>query len=185
MIIILLVLVLISITIIIQNRVALLVCSRLSNAASLVLCVVCRVKDHHICCIIHRFWRTYVLDKCRQVVPPECPLNLNDFVPRTGSLPGDWPKKRKISVAKLAVRPISLLRLSLLRLLDLNFPGHSLWAWEFQPLNYLCFLSQALGNPESQYGDRPYGPSCARFSSMVGWHSECSRAHNSFEYGVT
>ena len=32
-----------------------------------------------------------------------------------------------------ALRPISLLRLSLLRLLESNFPGNSLWAWKFRP----------------------------------------------------
>ena len=35
-----------------------------------------------------------------------------------------------------SVRPISLLRLSLLRLLDSNFQGNSLWAWEFHPVNF-------------------------------------------------
>ena len=46
------------------------------------------------------------------------------------------------------LHPISLLRLSLLTLLDLNLPGKSLWAWEFHPLNIfrLC-LSQTLWNP--------------------------------------
>ena len=42
------------------------------------------------------------------------------------------------------VRPISLLRLSLLRLLDSNFPGNPLRAWEFHPLNLRFCLSQAL-----------------------------------------
>ena len=36
--------------------------------------------------------------------------------------------------ACMRVRPISLLRLSLLRLLDSNFPGSPPWAWEFHPL---------------------------------------------------
>ena len=36
------------------------------------------------------------------------------------------------------VRPISLLTLSLLTLLDSNFPGNPLWAWEFHPLNLDC-----------------------------------------------
>ena len=31
--------------------------------------------------------------------------------------------------------PISLITLSLLRLLDSNFPENPLWAWEFHPLN--------------------------------------------------
>ena len=40
--------------------------------------------------------------------------------------------------------PISLLGLSLLRLLDSNFPGNALWAWEFQPLESRFCLSQTL-----------------------------------------
>ena len=34
-----------------------------------------------------------------------------------------------------SLRPISLLTLSLLRLLDSNFPGNPLWTWAFHPLN--------------------------------------------------
>ena len=45
------------------------------------------------------------------------------------------------------VRPISLLRLSLLRLLDSNFWENSLWAWEFHPLNLWFCLSQTLWDP--------------------------------------
>ena len=41
-------------------------------------------------------------------------------------------------------RPISLLTLLLLRLLDPNFPGTSLWDREFQPLELRLCLSQAL-----------------------------------------
>ena len=55
--------------------------------------------------------------------------------------------------------PISLLRLlriSLLRFLDSRFPGDSLWAWEFHPLNLRFCLSQILRNSESLYGDWPY-----------------------------
>ena len=36
---------------------------------------------------------------------------------------------------RVCVRPISLLTLSLLTLLDSNFPGNPLWTWEFHPLN--------------------------------------------------
>ena len=43
-----------------------------------------------------------------------------------------------------SVRPISLLSLSLLRLLDSNLPGDSLWAWEFHPLRLRVCLSQNL-----------------------------------------
>ena len=42
------------------------------------------------------------------------------------------------------VCPISLLRLSLLRLLDSSFPGKPRWAWEFHPLNLRFCLSQTL-----------------------------------------
>ena len=42
------------------------------------------------------------------------------------------------------VRPISLLRLSLLRSLDSNFLGNPLWAWEFHPLKITLCFSQAL-----------------------------------------
>ena len=48
----------------------------------------------------------------------------------------------EFSMARL--RPISLLRLSLLRLLDSNFPGNSLPAWEFHPLILILCLSQTL-----------------------------------------
>ena len=40
---------------------------------------------------------------------------------------------RMLLRATLGLRPISLLRLSLLRLLDSNFPVNSLWPWEFHP----------------------------------------------------
>ena len=44
------------------------------------------------------------------------------------------------AIAARHARPISLLRLSLLRLLDSDFPGNSLWAWEFQPFNIKILL---------------------------------------------
>ena len=50
---------------------------------------------------------------------------------------------------KEALRPISLLRLSLLRFLDSNFPASSLWTLEFNPLKFRFCLSQTLRNPES------------------------------------
>ena len=46
------------------------------------------------------------------------------------------------------LRPISLLRLSLLRC-DSNFPANSLLTWEFHPLKSRLWLSQTLWNPES------------------------------------
>ena len=54
------------------------------------------------------------------------------------------------------VCPISLLRLSLLRLLGSTFPGDSLWTWEFHPLESRFCSSQTLWNPESYDGDWPY-----------------------------
>ena len=47
------------------------------------------------------------------------------------------------------LRPISLLRLSLLRFVDSRFPGNSLWTWEFHPSTLRFCLSQTLRNPES------------------------------------
>ena len=40
-----------------------------------------------------------------------------------------------------AAGPISLLRLSLLRLLNSDFPGNSQWAWEFHPFKSIVFGS--------------------------------------------
>ena len=45
------------------------------------------------------------------------------------------------------IRPISLLTLSLLRLLDSNFPGNPQWTWEFHPFKLIWCLSQTLWNP--------------------------------------
>ena len=42
------------------------------------------------------------------------------------------------------VRPISVLRWFLLRLLDSNFLGNSLWAWEFHPLEFKILLESNL-----------------------------------------
>ena len=47
------------------------------------------------------------------------------------------------------VCPISLLRISLLRFVDADFPGKSLLTWEFHPLRLRFCLGQALRNPES------------------------------------
>ena len=43
-----------------------------------------------------------------------------------------------------ALRPISLLKLSLLTFLDSNFPGNFLWAWEFHPFKLRLCSSQTL-----------------------------------------
>ena len=37
---------------------------------------------------------------------------------------------------------------TLLTLLDSNFPGNSLWAWEFHPFKSRLCLSQTLRNPQ-------------------------------------
>ena len=42
------------------------------------------------------------------------------------------------------LRPISLLMLPLLTLLDSNFPGNPLWAWEFHPFALRLRLGQTL-----------------------------------------
>ena len=39
---------------------------------------------------------------------------------------------------------LPILTLSLLRLLDSNFPEHSLWAWQFHPSKLRLCLSQTL-----------------------------------------
>ena len=46
--------------------------------------------------------------------------------------------------APLSYRPVSLLRLSLLRFVDSQFSGNSLWAWEFHPLKLSFRLSKTL-----------------------------------------
>ena len=46
------------------------------------------------------------------------------------------------------IRPILLLTLSLLTLLESNFPGNRLWAWEFHPLKLRSCLSQTLWNQQ-------------------------------------
>ena len=51
---------------------------------------------------------------------------------------------------------ISLLALSLLTLLDSNFPGNPPWTWEFHPSQLILCLSQTLRDPECQQGDWPY-----------------------------
>ena len=45
---------------------------------------------------------------------------------------------------RAALRPISLLTLSLLTLLDSNFPLSPLWASEFHPLKLRLWLSPTL-----------------------------------------
>ena len=47
------------------------------------------------------------------------------------------------------LRPISLLRLSLPRFVDSNFPGNSLWTRASHPLRLRFCLGQNLRNPES------------------------------------
>ena len=57
-------------------------------------------------------------------------------------------------------RPISLLRFSLLRLLDSSLPGNPLCTWELYPLKFRLRLSQTLWDPESQQEDWPHARSC-------------------------
>ena len=76
-------------------------------------------------------------------LPPGCSL-----FPRVSLCllpPGEIPK------SGVGIRPISLLRISLLRFVDSNFPGNSLWTWEFHRLKLRLCLSQTLWNPESWY----------------------------------
>ena len=53
----------------------------------------------------------------------------------------------------ITVRPISLLTLSLLTLLDSNFPGNPLWTWEFDPFRLRLCWSQTLEHPPCKLGD--------------------------------
>ena len=46
------------------------------------------------------------------------------------------------------VRPIPLLTLSLLTLLDSSFPRNPLWTWECHPFELILCLSQTLPNPQ-------------------------------------
>ena len=65
------------------------------------------------------------------------------------------------------LRPISLQRLSLLRLLDSNFQENPLWTWEFHPLKLRFCLSQTLWTPDSQQGDWLYnGTPAAAWKEM-------------------
>ena len=76
------------------------------------------------------------------------------------------------------LRPISLLTLSLLTLLDSNFPVNPLWAWEFHPLNLRLCLSQTLRNTQCK-GDWAYRlhvcDLCSLLSRTFGYVS-CSSA---------
>ena len=59
-----------------------------------------------------------------------------------------WCPRKDDSKRLERLRPISLLTLSLLTLLDSNVPGNSLWAWEFHPLKSRLCSSQTLRNPQ-------------------------------------
>ena len=48
----------------------------------------------------------------------------------------------------LVIHPISILTLSLLTLLDSNFPGDPLWTWEFHPFKLTLRSSRTLRNPQ-------------------------------------
>ena len=62
------------------------------------------------------------------------PNRLRGDTPRCTATPSNY-SSRRFSLRGLGVRPISLLRSSLLRFVDSQFPGKSLWAWEFHPIN--------------------------------------------------
>ena len=66
---------------------------------------------------------------------------------------GEWVEHRLTRmlyvITQFPLRPISLLRLSLLRFVDSDLPGDSRWTWEFHPFNLRLCLSQTLRNPES------------------------------------
>ena len=75
---------------------------------------------------------------------------------RPGSSISGWfwwsrrgPGSRSDSIQTLYLRPISLLRSSLLRVFDSSFIGNYLWAWKCHPLKSRFCLSQTLWNPES------------------------------------
>ena len=61
----------------------------------------------------------------------------------------DLPASTHNGAARLRLRPISLLRISILRFVDSSFPGNSLWTREFHPLRLRFCLSQTLCNPKS------------------------------------
>ena len=71
------------------------------------------------------------------------------------------------------LRPISPLRLSLLRLLDSSFRKFAPWAREFHPLKLRECLSQTLWNPESYCGDWLY-LSVERRESLQEWLRSCT-----------
>ena len=86
------------------------------------------------------------------------------------------PLKSMFLVCEL--RPISLLRLPLLTCGDSNFPGKSLWAWDFHPIRSRFCLSQALRNPDSRYRDWP-GLSI-RPEQLVSQQTLCQRVPHSY-----
>ena len=68
------------------------------------------------------------------------PRILNDF--------GDHFARRDVGAQRLAHYAQSPYTLSLLTLLDSNFPGNSLWAWELHPLDLRSCSSQTLWYPQ-------------------------------------
>ena len=68
-----------------------------------------------------------------------------------GAAAGGWGARDGGQLSLLVVvegsaqlRPVSILRISKLILVDSNFPGNYLWAWEFHPLGSISCLSQTL-----------------------------------------
>ena len=103
--------------------------------------------------------------------------NNNDNVGSNNSNVSSWTILLLLSTEprSVPVRPISLLRLALLRLLASNFAGSFPWAWEFHPLELGLCLSQALRNPESHYGDRPYSRAPLSHLRAASWPRKQSR----------
>ena len=54
-----------------------------------------------------------------------------------------------LCTSEVLLRPIPLLTLSLLTLLESNLPGNPLWTWEFHPFRLRSCLSQAPWSPQS------------------------------------
>ena len=79
----------------------------------------------------------------------ETPFLGTPLVPSRIEWPG-WsgsspqPSEHAHLLARRGLSPISLLRLSLLRFVDSEFPENYLWVWEFHPPELRSCLSQTL-----------------------------------------
>ena len=81
-----------------------------------------------------------------------------------------FPLWRVVGYGPEVVRWVLLRPISLLRLLDSNFPGNPLWTWEFHPLILRFCLSQALWiqNLSTEIGRRHFDTSllCAEMARL-------------------